>query len=90
MKIFNKRAGIILNYTDEEAKHLLENYADVYEAVDENGTPVPAEPETAPAEPAVAPAEPETAPAVAPAEPEVEDTAEDFTHYEEAGDYIEQ
>nr|DAM99980.1 MAG TPA: hypothetical protein [Caudoviricetes sp.] len=26
MKIFNKRAGIILNYTDEEAKHLLENY----------------------------------------------------------------
>ena len=72
MKIFNKRAGIILNYTEEEAKHLLENYADVYEAVDENGTPVPAEPETAPAE------------------PEVEDTAEDFTHYEEAGDYIEQ
>lgn len=84
MKIFNKRAGIILNYSDEEAKHLLENYADVYEAVDENGTPVPAEP--AQAEPAVAPAEP----AVAPAEPEVEDTAEDFTHYEEAGDYIEQ
>nr|DAQ54049.1 MAG TPA: hypothetical protein [Caudoviricetes sp.] len=79
MKIFNKRAGIILNYTEEEAKHLLENYADVYEAVDENGTPVPAEPAVAPAEPAVAPAE-----------PEVEDTAEDFTHYEEAGDYIEQ
>lgn len=72
MKIFNKRAGIILNYTEEEAKHLLENYADVYEAVDENGTPAPAEP------------------AVAPAEPEVEDTAEDFAHYEEAGDYIEQ
>mgnify|MGYP000122279000 CR=1 FL=1 len=72
MKIFNKRAGIILNYEEEEAKHLLENYADVYEAVDENGTPVPAEP------------------AQAPAEPEVEDTAEDFTHYEETGDYIEQ
>ena len=80
MKIFNKRAGIILNYTDEEAKHLLENYADVYEAVDENGTPAPAEPAQAPTEPAYE----------APAEPEVEDTAEDFTHYEEAGDYIEQ
>lgn len=78
MKIFNKRAGIILNYSDEEAKHLLENYADVYEAVDENGTPVPAEPAT------------ETYETETPAEPEVEDTAEDFTHYEEAGDYIEQ
>lgn len=85
MKIFNKRAGIILNYTDEEAKHLLENYADVYEAVDENGTPVPAEPATTTYE-TETPAEP----AVAPAEPEVEDTAEDFAHYEEAGDYIEQ
>lgn len=79
MKIFNKRAGIILEYSEEEATHLLEKFADVYEAVDENGTPVPAEPAVTPAEPAVAPAE-----------PEVEDTAEDFAHYEEAGDYIEQ
>lgn len=85
MKIFNKRAGIILNYEEEEAKHLLENYADVYEAVDANDTPVPAEPATTTYE-TETPAEP----AVAPAEPEVEDTAEDFTHYEEAGDYIEQ